>query len=527
MLRQRRPAPREGPAEDESAASTWPNRPSSSPSSPSSSSSFLLARKCLLQLLGLVFFFAFLSTAVQGPALIGADGLLPGKDHLARVHAHFRVREDDPIDGAARLAAAAALPCFWHWVPFTDTALVVMSGSGALMGLLLALLPHHVACAPLLALLWTMQLSLVAVGQTFWGFGWESQLLETTFLAVFLAPLKPGTLLDTRPHWLNVFLFRFLLARIMLGAGLIKLRSHDSCWTELRCMDTFYETAPEPNAVSWFMHNLPAWVHTCEVAVNHMVELAVPLLCLVPVRAVRRFAGIVNVAFQLILCAVSNLSFLNHLTIVPAVALLDDTLLAPLHASATLARVQRARPVSRMRTVTAVLVTALVAVLARQPLANLVSPHQVMNTSFDAFRLVNTYGAFGTVSKVRREVVIQVTDDAPVRADSAWVDVEIRCKPGNVSAMPCQTSPYHERLAWQMWFAAMQRPEQNGWLKTLMVHILQSSPTAARLTSLPLAHPTAVRAVLYDYRFTTWHAASGDWWTRQPLSLYIPPFQLK
>ena len=31
-----------------------------------------------------------------------------------------------------------------------------------------------------------------------------------------------------------------------------------------------------------------------------------------------------------------------------------------------------------------------------------------MNTSFDPFRLVNTYGAFGSITKQRNELIIQV-----------------------------------------------------------------------------------------------------------------------
>ena len=53
-----------------------------------------------------------------------------------------------------------------------------------------------------------------------------------------------------------------------------------------------------------------------------------------------------------------------------------------------------------------------VAVLSIRPVLNLASPRQIMNTSFDRFDLVNTYGAFGSVGRERWNVVFEGTDDA-------------------------------------------------------------------------------------------------------------------
>src|SRR6185503_7703110 len=82
------------------------------------------------------------------------------------------------------------------------------------------------ANAPILAVLWVLYLSVVNVGQDFMSYGWESQILETGFLGIFLAPvldgrpLRPGDPPPTAVIWLQ----RWLLVRVMLGAGLIKLR---------------------------------------------------------------------------------------------------------------------------------------------------------------------------------------------------------------------------------------------------------------------------------------------------------------
>ena len=80
-------------------------------------------------------------------------------------------------------------------------------------------------------LLWLLYLSFVNVGQTFYGFGWETLLLESGFLAIFL-----GGWTTTPSIWL-VWMYRWLLFRVMFGAGLIKIRG-DSCWRDLTCLTT-------------------------------------------------------------------------------------------------------------------------------------------------------------------------------------------------------------------------------------------------------------------------------------------------
>ena len=94
----------------------------------------------------------------------------------------------------------------------------------------------------------------------------------------------------------------------MLGAGLIKLRG-DSVWDwsgnlsflnhltivpclacELSALFYHFETQPIPNGFSWYIHHLPHWMLQGGVAFNHVVELFVPVLLLLP-RPFRNGAG--------------------------------------------------------------------------------------------------------------------------------------------------------------------------------------------------------------------------------------------
>src|SRR5262249_20191187 len=144
-----------------------------------------------------------------------------------------------PLFGAAGLTPAVphGPTLFAHGV--SDGVMVALAWIGAGLAFLCAIgFTNGVA----LAVLWLLYLSFVHIGGVWYGFGWEIQLCETGFLAIFLAPaLDPRPLPRRAPPTVVVWLFRWLIVRIMLGAGLIKLRG-DPCWRELTCLDHHFET---------------------------------------------------------------------------------------------------------------------------------------------------------------------------------------------------------------------------------------------------------------------------------------------
>ena len=136
-----------------------------------------------------------------------------------------------------------------------------------------------------MAVLWALYMSFVHVGQDWYGFGWEIQLLETGFLAIFLCPpLDPRPFPRRPPPREIIWLLRWLIFRIMLGAGLIKLRG-DPCWRQLTCLFYHYETQPIPNPLSRTLHFMPAWFHRAGVLFNHLTELVAPWFVFGPRRA--------------------------------------------------------------------------------------------------------------------------------------------------------------------------------------------------------------------------------------------------
>jgi hypothetical protein len=475
---------------------------------------YALTRFAILRLLALVYAVAFTVLIRQQDALIGSDGLLPAAPYLARVR--------DAVGSPGQ--AVLALPTLF-WLDCSDHALHVAAWVG--LALALAALAGMTNALSQLAL-WAIYLSFVQVGQLFYGYGWETQLLETGFLAVFLCPVRTlGPFPPTAPPVAVIWLFRWLIARIMLGAAAIKLRG-DPCWRDFTCLDYHYETQPVPSPLSWWFHAQPHWAQALGVAFNHYVELIAPFLIVLG-RRLRLVAGMSFVAFQLILIASGNLSFLNWLTIVPALACFDDAALGRLvprrSRTRVLARVAVAPPRTAHRAAATVL-AVVVAVLSINPVRNLLSSHQAMNRSYDPLHLVNTYGAFGSVGRTRDEVVIEGTADTTIGPDTVWREYQFPCKPGDVARRPCLISPYHYRLDWQLWFAAMSSIGHEPWLLHLVDKLLSGDPVIKPLLAVdpfPTTPPRYVRIQLYRYRFTRPGSGNSDWWTRTYVGPYLRP----
>jgi hypothetical protein len=481
---------------------------------PAPAPTYWLTRFAILRLLGFVYAVAFLVAANQILPLIGSDGLLPVGLFLGRV--------GDSL--GSRGAGFMRLPSIF-WLGHSDGALLGAAWAG--FALSCAVMAGF-ANAPILAVLWALYLSFVHVGQDWYGYGWEFQLLETGFLAIFLCPLLEARPFPGRkPPVAVIWLFRWLIFRIMLGAGLIKIRG-DSCWRDLSALFYYFETQPIPNPLSRWFHFLPRWELEAGVVLNHAAELVAPWFVFGP-RRVRHLAGAVIVLFQAVLIVSGNLSFLNWLTIVPALACFDDRLWARIFparlASAAGRACAGARP-SRPMAVAGWALAATVAVLSVKPVANLFSSHQVMNASFDPLELVNTYGAFGSIGRERTNIVFEGTDSADPDERAVWKPYAYKGLPVDPSVRPPQIAPYQLRLDWQMWFAAMATVREYPWTLHLVWKLLHNDAGAVGLFAsnpFPGKPPRFVRAVEYRYVFADPATHPGIWWTRERLGLWLPP----
>ena len=295
---------------------------------------FDITRRLFLRGLGLLYRTAFLVAHNQNLALIGDDGITPARDVLERKGGDDR---DSPTLLSLLFRRRGAGQASAERVRL-DPWLRGFSMAGMALSAVPLLFPLH-ATFPLLFALWALYFSIVSVGNLWYAYMWESQLLETGFLALWSVPLLPWSS-TMPPAWFPVLTFRWLLFRVMLGSGLIKLRPSSSpcwkCWKkgQASCMEYFYETQPVPSPLSRRLHFMPSWFHTGSTYTNHVVEVLLPWLLLLPPLLGTNFralavwgGGVAQLSFQAMLCASGNLSFLNALTMLPAIWLLDDAFL--------------------------------------------------------------------------------------------------------------------------------------------------------------------------------------------------------
>ena len=465
---------------------------------------YWLTRTLFQRSLAVIYLIAFLNAVNQFKPLLGERGLLPVTSWI----------RDVPFRES---------PSLFYFLP-RDTAFTAAAWLGVALSCaaITGITERYSSAvsAAAWALIWLLYISFVNVGQTFYGFGWESILLEAGFYSIFLGSSR------TTPQILGILLIRWLCFRVMFGAGLIKLRG-DPCWHDMTCLDYHYETQPMPNPLSWYFHWAPVWTHRAGVWFNHFAELVAPFGYFLP-QPVASVAAIVTIIFQGLICASGNLSWLNVLTIVLAIPAIDDRVL---HAVLRF-RTPELQPPSGFHRAVLTGFAVLVLWLSIKPILNMISPRQVMNTSYNPFHLVGTYGAFGGITRTRYEVVVEGTDETVVTQATRWREYEFRGKPNDPTRMPPQIAPYHLRLDWLMWFAAMSQYYEHPWFIHFLGKLLEGDRgTLSLLLSNPFPDkpPQFVRAQLYEYHFTNpgEHRRTGAWWTRSLVGSYFPPVSLQ
>jgi lipase maturation factor 1 len=524
-----------------------------------------VARWVFLRALGVIYLIAFVSLWVQIFGLVGSDGILPAKQAMDAM----RSAADARHLGLERYHLVPTL-C---WLKATDGFLNFQCAAGTTLAVLLII---GIAPAPCLFLLWLIYLSLATVCREFLGFQWDILLLETGFLAIFLAPLHlwPRRSRAGPPSRLVLWLLRWLLFKLMFQSGCVKLLSGDPAWRNLTALTFHYETQPLPTWIGWYAHQLPVWAQKGSTLAMFGIELVVPFLIFAP-RRLRRFACLVLLFFQALIFLTGNYCFFNLLTVALCLLLLDDAALKGLLPSrlrdslfpenavrtgaqwiASLPDAGGSSTISRGYESPAPLPSPQIAAAAAHkprhwplqitvPLTCIAIATSLMEFSgmfrfpmpwprpmlavyawLAPFRTFNSYGLFAVMTTSRLEIVIEGSKDGV-----AWLPYEFKYKPGDVKRRPMFVEPHQPRLDWQMWFAALGSYRENPWLVNFCLRLLEGSrPVLALLEDNPFPQgpPRYIRAVTYDYRFTDFatRRKTGAWWYRRPQGLYLPPLAL-
>jgi len=481
--------------------------------------SYGLSRCLFLRALGLIYLIAFVSLWSQVDGLIGSRGILPIEPWLRAVADRH---------GPER---------FWQiptlcWLDGSDRFLHLQCAAGVVAALLAlaGLLP-----AVALAAAWGLYLSLTVAGRDFLGFQWDNLLLESGLLAVLMAPLTARCRIgcDASPPRLPLALGGWLLFRLMLSSGIVKLSSGDDTWWDLTALTYHYQTQCLPPWTAWYAHHLPLWFQKLSCFVMFAIELGAPWLILTPRRTRHLGAGAL-VALQILILLSGNYGFFNLLTIALCLLMLDDTFWPLRFRPGMAAAGVEARTTPRPRRWPGWVILPIAVILfvvgavrldeAFRMRLTWPAPVASLARGIAPLRSVNWYGLFSSMTTTRPEIVVEGSRDGVT-----WEAYEFRWKPGDLSRRPRFTTPHMPRLDWQMWFAALGDYRGEPWFTQLLARLLEGSPPVIDLLARdPFggSPPRYIRAVLYQYEFTDAEErrTTGRWWRRERLRDYTPVF---
>ncbi len=472
---------------------------------PSSEDNYQLASALFIKLLALVYFAAFISLSSQITGLVGVNGILPFAELL------------DQLYQKHGMLAWLYMPTLF-WIDSSNLALEIVAISGCVISLLLFI---EVKATWSLTALFVLYLSLFHAGQTFLTFQWDTLLLETGFLAIFLSR-------GTSP--LLLFMFHWLLFRLRFMSGVSKLASGDPSWVNLSTLNYYFETQPLPHMGAWHFHQLPEWMLQAGVLLVFLTELIVPFFIFLP-RKFRLFAAAITIVMQLLIIATSNHNWINLLTILLCLFLLDDAILKKvtprwLHSFISVdnkadikSRVPKCNFVLFLFA-SLILVSSVSVftgmVFTKSPLEPLEKPTQLVRS----FGLGHMFHIFPTMQTERHELQIEGSYDG-----RAWKSYGFKYKPGSLYGKPKFIVPHQPRLDWMIWFVPPKHPEMMYWFDRFLFRLKQGSADVLDLLEynpFPNRPPTYLRVQVFKYTFTSLEERkhTGQIWKRE----YLGPF---
>ncbi|MCG6938588.1 MAG: lipase maturation factor family protein [Gammaproteobacteria bacterium] len=452
----------------------------------------LLTSWLFIKLLAIIYFIAFLSLAVQIPGLVGPNGIMPLQEQL-----------DYAFEQNGYWAFLYMPTVFW--VNSGDIALQLVSYAGCFLSVALF---FGYSERKILIILFILYLSLFHAGQTFLTFQWDTLLMEAGFLAIFLT---------AGPSHLLIFLFHWLLFRLRFMSGLAKLLTEDPSWANLTTLNYYFETQPLPHVGSWYFNQLPEWLLQAGVLFTFFTELIVPFFIFLP-RKFRIFAAVITIFMQLLIIASSNHNWINLLTIVLCLFVLDDRIIRKIMPGfllpANLKKYSGDSKLTRALPVFAVLIiTSSVATFLNITIGDKI-PGAIQQYTYlvRSWGIGHAYHIFPTMQTERQELQIEGSYDG-----KEWKAYQFKYKPGPLSQAPKFNVPHQPRLDWMMWFVPPRNPEFMYFFGRFLDRLEQGSPQVLDLLDYnPFGDkpPKYTRVLAFKYEFTNFEERreTGNWW---------------
>jgi hypothetical protein len=495
----------------------------------------LWPRWIFLRTLGLIYFSAFYSLIFQIKGLLGPDGILPAGDFLQAV------------------AAAVHGYKWWYapslfWFSSGDRALMLVTWIGLIASVLVV---FNIWPRATLLVSFVCFLSFVTTARDFSGYQSDGMLLEAGFIALFFAPpgLRPGLARAHPASRASLFLLRWEAFRIYFESGLAKMLSHDPTWRNFTAMDDYYQNAPLPTWIGWYVGHFPHWFHAGAVFYTLAIELVLCWLIFLP-RRFRIALFLIVLPFQISIILTGNYAFLNYIVLCLGILFLDDRFLewivpqriraladresVPAAAETAAPKESASLPwrhiLQPVRWTIAGICLAFIFYATLAELVGMLAPSAPLPQRpvevLEPFRIANQYGLFAVMTHQRYEIEFQGSTDG----GKTWTPYEFRYKPQDLNAAPGIYAPYQPRFEWNLWFASLGAWPQYRFVVWTEERLLTGSPDVLALfkrNPFDGKEPQQVRAVIYQYYFTDMKTkrATGAWWRRELLGNYAPSLE--
>lgn len=461
---------------------------------------YSLAIDLLTRMLGVLYVIVYVPFLFQMRGLYGKEGILPIEELLKSVKQRFGYKSYYLVPSV-------------FWFNASDTALYVFTWTGIILGVLLA----FGVCPPVILLLhFILHLSLVSAGQDFMSFGWETLLIEITMMTLLTVSTSPPNLIA----WIGL---NFLLLRFMIQAGYSKFRSGDKNWRNLTALSFHYLSQPIPNRWAWYMDKLPMWFHKMSTLFMFWVELIMPLF-IFNIPEVRLFVFFNFAALLAVIALTGNFSYLNLMTFIFSLILLNNQFLEPFLGSPAM--------VEPSHIVWQVIISVISAILLCFEAINLwhyffpsQRCHNLLSYLYP-FHICHPHQLFSVMTTGRSEIVIEGSTDG-----NEWKEYYFWFKPSEVSRTPRQIAPFQPRIDWQAWFLPFRPFRNQIWFQKMITKLLQGSKPVGKLlryNPYPDTPPKYIRVQFYSYEYTTWQERkeTGNWWKRKNIGMYATKMEL-
>ena len=466
---------------------------------------YRLASGLFIKSLAVIYFIAFLSLAVQITGLVGVNGILPFGELLDYMYQN---------QGASAVLYKPTV----FWIDSSDFSLLAACILGCVVSLLLLI---GIQPTWSLIVLFVLYLSMLHAGQTFLMFQWDILLLEAGFLSIFITR---GT------SHLVLFLFHWLLFRLRFMSGVSKIASGDPSWSAMTTLNYYFETQPLPHIGAWYFHQLPEWVLKGGVMLVLFSELVVPFFIFLP-RRFRLFAAGFTIIIQLLIIATSNHNWINLLTILLCLFLLDDDVLRKilprsLQRYTAIAADDRIERKLLRRNLLLPVFALLILSSSVAAFSSMVIDSRLADSLKQSTVLIRIWGighiyhVFPNMQVERHELEIEGSDDG-----IEWKVYEFKYKPGHLDEAPAFIVPHQPRLDWMIWFVPPRSERMMYWFGEFMDRLHQGSPEVLGLlrhNPFPDKPPKYLRVQAYQYWFTNEEEreATGNWWRREHLGQF-------